>query len=240
MITIHGLQKRFGTVTVFDGLDVTIPTGQVTALVGPNAAGKTTLLKILLGLTAADAGQLAIDDRLLDGDPDYRATIGYMPQIVRFPAHQTGRDLLDTLVAIRGRGEAPDLSLAEALELGDQLERPLGVLSGGTRQKINAVLAFAFRPRLLVLDEPTAGLDPLAASVLKARIIAERERGGTVLITSHVIPELERLADQLLFLDRGRAAWQGEAGSLRRHTGATTLEEAVARLLAGGAALEVA
>jgi Cu-processing system ATP-binding protein len=240
MITIHGLHKRFGRIEVLSGLDVQVPTGLVTALVGPNSAGKTTLLKVVLGLTAADAGRIAIDGRLLDGDPDYRAAIGYMPQIVRFPANQTGRELLETLVAIRGRNEVPDLSLAEALLLGDQLDRPLGVLSGGTRQKINAVLAFAFQPRLLILDEPTAGLDPLAASVLKQRILADRDRGATVLITSHVIPELERFADQILFLDRGRAAWQGEADTLRRHTGSATLEQAVARLLAGGAALEVA
>ncbi len=240
MITVHGLAKRFGRVEVFAGLDVSVPTGQVTGLIGPNSAGKTTLLKMLLGLIAPDAGQMAIDGTLLDGSSGYRSVIGYMPQIVRFPAYQSGRDLLETLVAIRGGRETPDLSLAEAFELGAQFDRPLGVLSGGTRQKINAVLAFAFRPRLLILDEPTAGLDPLAASLLKARIVAERQRGTTVLITSHVIPELEQFADQILFLDQGRVAWQGEADALRRHTGSGTLEQAVARLLSGGAALEVA
>lgn len=240
MLAVRGLAKRFGRRTVLDGLDATIATGRVTALLGPNGAGKTTFLKILLGLARADAGTIALGDRLLDGSPEYRRAIGYMPQIARFPAHLSGRELLGMLAALRGAEEPPDLSLAEAFALGEQFERPLGVLSGGTRQKVNAVLALAFRPALLVLDEPTAGLDPLACRILKDRLLAERARGTTVLITSHVLPELEELADDVLYLDGGRAAWAGGVRALTRHTGEPTLERAVARLLAGGAALAVA
>jgi Cu-processing system ATP-binding protein len=240
MIHVRGLAKRFGTRVVLAGLDATMVGGRVTALLGPNGAGKTTFLKILLGLARADAGTVAVGDRVLDGSPEYRRQIGYMPQIARFPAHLSGRDLLGMLAALRGDDMAPDLTLAGAFDLGEQFDRPLGVLSGGTRQKVNAVLAMAFRPAVLILDEPTAGLDPLACRVLKDRLLAERARGTTVLITSHVLPELEELADDVLYLDAGRAAWAGGVRELERHTGEPTLERAVARLLAGGAALAVA
>ncbi len=240
MIVTRGVVKRFGRRTVLAGLDAEIRTGRITALVGPNGAGKTTFLKVLLGLARPTAGQVAIDGVILDGSPDYRAQIGYMPQIVHFPAHLRGSDLMTMVTALRGGTTPPDLSLAEAFDLGDTMRRPLGELSGGTRQKINAVLAFAFAPKLLILDEPTAGLDPLAARVLKDRILAERARGTTVLITSHVLPELEELADDVLFLVEGKTAWSGAVKALTHGTGERTLERAVARLLGGGVRLAVA
>ena len=240
MIVTRGVVKRFGRRTVLAGLDAEIRTGRITALVGPNGAGKTTFLKVLLGLARPTAGQVAIDGVILDGSPEYRAQIGYMPQIVHFPAHLRGSDLMTMVTALRGGTTQPDLSLAEAFDLGDTMRRPLGELSGGTRQKINAVLAFAFAPRLLILDEPTAGLDPLAARVLKDRILAERARGTTVLITSHVLPELEELADDVLFLVEGKTAWAGAVKALTHGTGERTLERAVARLLGGGVRLAVA
>ena len=240
MIVTRGVVKRFGRRTVLAGLDAEIRTGRITALVGPNGAGKTTFLKVLLGLARPTAGQVAIDGVILDGSPDYRAQIGYMPQIVHFPAHLRGSDLMTMVTALRGGTTQPDLSLAEAFDLGDTMRRPLGELSGGTRQKINAVLAFAFAPKLLILDEPTAGLDPLAARVLKDRILAERARGTTVLITSHVLPELEELADDVLFLVEGKTAWSGAVKALTHGTGERTLERAVARLLGGGVRLAVA
>ncbi|HET9065091.1 MAG TPA: ABC transporter ATP-binding protein [Gemmatimonadales bacterium] len=231
MIRATGLAKRFGRRDVLTGLDVAARAGHVTALIGANGAGKTTLIKILLGLTRSDSGTISVDGRPLDGSPGYRAIIGYMPQIARFPAHASGRDLLGILTTLRGAATPADLSLVEAFGLAEQFERPLGVLSGGTRQKVNAVLAFAFQPRLLILDEPTAGLDPLACRVLKDRILAERAVGTTVLITSHVLPELEELADDALCLDAGRAAWQGPVDQLKLQTASTSLERAVAGML---------
>ena len=240
MIRFRSVSKRFGRRTVLQGLTAEIATGRVTGLVGPNGAGKTTLLKLLLGLATPEAGTIALGSHFLDGSPKYRATIGYMPQIARFPAHLSGRELLRTLVALRGGAVVPELSLAEAFDLGEAFDRPLGVLSGGTRQKVNAVLAFAFRPELLVLDEPTAGLDPVAARVLKDRILADRAAGATVLITSHVLPELEELADDVLFLTEGVARWQGGVHELKVTTGQPTLERAIACLLSGRAILAVA
>ncbi|MEO5799862.1 MAG: ABC transporter ATP-binding protein [Gemmatimonadales bacterium] len=240
MIHLRSVAKRFGQREVLTGLVADIATGRVTGLVGPNGAGKTTLLKLLLGLATPDAGTIAVGSHLLDGTANYRADIGYMPQIVNFPAHLSGQELLRTLAALRGTAVVPDLSLADAFELGDAFERPLGVLSGGTRQKINAILAFAFRPALLVLDEPTSGLDPVAARVLRERILAERAAGTTVLITSHVLQELEMVAEDVLFLADGRARWQGAIQQLKATTGESSLEGAIASLLTGRARMAVA
>ncbi len=240
MIVARGVSKRFGRRAVLRELAAEVRASRVTALVGPNGAGKTTLLKLLLGLARPDAGTIAIAGQLLDGTPGYRAAIGYMPQLARFPAQVSGGELLATLASLRPGTTAPDLSLAEAFELGDEFSRPLGTLSGGTRQKINAVLALAFTPELLILDEPTAGLDPLASRTLKDRILAERAAGRTVLITSHVLPELEELADDVLFLADGAVRWEGPARELQLRTGQHTLERAVAHLLANRLLLEVA
>jgi Cu-processing system ATP-binding protein len=240
VIEFKGVTKSYGRRAVLAGLDAEVPAGKITALVGPNGSGKTTMIKLLLGLARADGGSIVVDGQRIDGSPEYRRAIGWMPQIASFPGNQSGRQVLASLSRLRGNDAEPDLSLADEFGLGDNLDRPLGVLSGGTRQKVNAVIAMAFRPRLLVLDEPTAGLDPLAARVLKDRLARERSAGLTVLITSHVLPELEELADHVLFLSDGRAAWQGDTISLKRRTGAATLERAVAQLLAGPLALEAA
>jgi Cu-processing system ATP-binding protein len=239
MIVASALTKSFGRRDVLRQVDATVGAGRVTALVGPNGAGKTTFLKLVLGLARADAGSISFDGRLLDGSPGYRASIGYMPQIARFPAHLTGRELLATLVALRPAPAPTDLTLATEFGVEEELDRPLGTLSGGTRQKINAVLAFAFEPACLILDEPTAGLDPLASRIFKDRILAARARGRTVIITSHVLPELEELADDVLFLAEGEVKWQGPVRELLASTGQHSLERAIARLLGGGSAMRV-
>ncbi len=233
MIHFHGVHKRFGRLAVLTGFDAKLSGGRITALVGPNGAGKTTLIKLLLDLARPDQGRITIDGVSPQERSDCRMTIGYMSQIAHFPPHLSGRDLLGVLTRLRG-GATPDLSLAEAFDLGEAFDRPFGTLSGGTRQKVNAVLALAFRPKLLLLDEPTAGLDPVAARVLKDRLHAERRRGTTILITSHILPELEELADEVLFLSQGVAAWSGELTALRARTGEPTLERALVQLLGGG------
>jgi Cu-processing system ATP-binding protein len=240
MIVVQGIAKRFGRRVVLDQLDALVLGGRVTALVGPNGAGKTTFLKLLLGLARPDRGTIAIGGFVLDGSPSYRATIGYMPQMARFPAHLSGHELLATIASLRPDRQTPDLSLCEDFALGTAFHRPLGTLSGGTRQKVNAVLAFAFHPELIILDEPTAGLDPLASRILKDRILDERARGRTVLVTSHVLPELEELANDVLFLADGAVRWQGAARELRLVTGQATLERAVAQLLTKRPLLAVA
>jgi Cu-processing system ATP-binding protein len=236
VIEIRGLVKAFGKVSVLAGVDVAFAPGRVTAVLGPNAAGKTTLLKTILGLTRADAGEVRLDGKPVGDDPNYRSRIGYMPQLANFPANLKGSELLDMLTALRPGAENLDWSLVEAFGIGDHLNKPIGTLSGGTRQKLNAVIAFLFRPDLLILDEPTAGLDPIAAGVLKKRVSDARTAGKTILVTSHIISEVEELADDVIFILDGKIRYAGSVESLQAGTRQHTLERAIAKLMIEAAA----
>ena len=240
MIRVENLDKAFGRLPVLRELSLTVPRGRVTALVGPNAAGKTTLVKAILGLVNPNAGRILIDDHLVGRDPFYRERIGYMPQHPAFPDNLRVRELLDFVDDIRGVGEgdpdgpfdrAPGRSLLETFELGESMDKKLGTLSGGTRQKVNAAIAFRYSADLLILDEPTAGLDPLARARLKEVIHRERERGATVLVTSHVLSELRDLAEHVVYLVDGRVRVSSSVADLLRDTGAASLEQAVAQLM---------
>jgi Cu-processing system ATP-binding protein len=230
MITIRGLTKRFGALEVLRGVDATIAAGRITGIVGPNAAGKTTLIKSILGLTRADGGEIIVGDTRVNGDESYRARIGYMPQIARFPANLTGRELLDMLRDLRSPATV-DESLVEAFGIEDELKKKLSALSGGTRQKINAAAAFLFDPEVLILDEPTAGLDPRSSSILKERILADKARGRTFIITSHIMAELQLLADDVLFISDGKVRFRGSIDEIMSITRQGNLERAVAELM---------
>src|ERR1041385_5891685 len=175
-VRVRGLRKRFGARTVLADLDATFPAGRITGLVGPNGAGKSTLLKVLLGLVTPDAGNVEVRGRPLDGTPGYRAHLGYMPQAPRFAEQLTGRELVAMVRALRGATGPVDESLLDWFTGTPALDQRVATLSGGTRQKLNAALAFLFRPDLLILDEPTAGLDPVASRRLKDQILVARDR----------------------------------------------------------------
>lgn len=236
MIALQGVRKRFGALQVLDGVDLGIATGRVTAVVGPNSAGKTTLIKSILGLTRINAGTITIGARAVDAAGEYRAGIGYMPQIARFPDNLTGADLFAMMRDLRGGAAVRDEELVERLALPEHLGKPLRVLSGGTKQKVNAALAFLFAPAVLILDEPTAGLDPLASSILKDKVLAARAAGRTVIVTSHVMSELEELADDIAFLVDGRVRFAGAVHDLKVATRQLSLERAIAHVLERGLA----
>lgn len=233
MIEITGLAKRFGRLEVLRGIDLPIARGRVTAVLGPNGAGKSTLIKCVLGLVRPDKGDIRLDGRSILGDPQARRRIGYMPQTPRLPENLSGADLLALVRGLRGADAATKEALVELFELGPELGKPLRTLSGGTRQKINAVLAFLFQPELLILDEPTAGLDPIASSTLKDAILAERGAGRTAIVTSHILSELEELADDVVFLLEGCVRYHGPLHGLKTETRQPTLERAIARLMRG-------
>ncbi len=237
MIQISGLRKSFGRLEVLRGIDLQLASGRVTAILGPNGAGKSTLIKMLLGLSRPDSGCISIDGQVVSGDPSYRARIGYMAQAARLPENLTAAELLALMKALRGNPVTTDEELVTTLGLEGELNKPMRNLSGGTRQKVNAVLAFLFRPDLLVLDEPTAGLDPVASSTLKDRILEVRGERRTVLVTSHILSELEELADDVVFLLDGRVRFAGPLEALKQATRQHTLERAIARIMLDGGGL---
>ena len=238
MIRIAGLTKRYGAHEVLRGLDLEIAPARVTAIVGPNGTGKTTLIKAVLGLVRPDAGTITVDGTVVGEDCGYRARIGYMPQIPRFPQNLTGAELLAMLRDMRGErvGQAIDEELIERFQLGSQLAKPVRTLSGGTQQKLNAVMAFLFSPSLLILDEPTAGLDPASSAVFKDKILAERDAGRTFVLSSHFMNELEELADDVVFLLEGRVQYRGPVEELMRSTRQANLGRAISWLMMKGAA----
>ena len=236
MVEIKGLRKSFGRLCVLDGVDLSVTRNRVTAIVGPNAAGKTTLIKTILGLTRADSGTIRVNGTTIDGREDYRAHIGYMPQIARFPENLSGADVFAMLKDLRGDSASVDERLIGEFKLDGEISKPLRTLSGGTRQKINAVMAFLFSPELLILDEPTAGLDPVASGVLKARIAEERESGTTFILTSQIMSELEELADDVVFLHDGKVEFAGPIAEIKSLTRQDNLERAIAAMMVRGAA----
>ncbi|HEX5831271.1 MAG TPA: ABC transporter ATP-binding protein [Gemmatimonadaceae bacterium] len=242
MIDVHALSKRFGALQVLHGLDLRILPGRVTAVIGPNGSGKTTLIKSILGLAKPDQGEIRFGGVPVDGAGAYRARIGYMPQLAPFPENLTAAEVLRMLQDLRGvEGRDPcavDEELGERFAIAPQLHKPLGILSGGTRQKVNAMCAFLFRPELLILDEPTAGLDPVSSGILKDKILRERAQGRTFILTSHIVSELEELVDDVAFLLDGTVHFTGSIAQLRRATGQERLERAIASVMTRGVSRE--
>jgi len=234
VIRLEGIHKRYGALAVLKGVDLEVGAGRITAIIGPNGSGKTTLIKMILGLAKPDAGRIIWNGIRLNGDGQYRAGIGYMPQIVRFPENLSGRELLAMISDLRRNPES-DPDLVQRFRLEGELDKPFRTLSGGTRQKINACLAFRFSPQLLILDEPTSGLDPIAARALKEKVRKERDAGKSVILSSHMMSELEALADDVAFLLDGRIQYRGTLADLKAGTGESELEGAIAKLMTAGA-----
>lgn len=231
ILHVRGVSKRFGALRVLHGVDLEFRPGRVTAVLGPNGAGKTTLIKMILGLVKPDRGEVRVRGSRVNGKAGYRTDLGYMPQLPRFPGNLTGRELAAMLDDVRGFQGTPDESLVEAFGLEADLDKPFRALSGGTRQKLNAALAFRYGASVLILDEPTAGLDPVAARTLRRAVGEARDEGRTVLLTSHDMGQLRALADDVVFLVEGRVRFQGALEELLGHTGEGSLEDALASLM---------
>jgi Cu-processing system ATP-binding protein len=231
-LVVSGLRKQFGRLHVLEGVDLALDAGQVTAVVGPNAAGKSTLIKCILGLVRPGGGTIEVLGERVGSDPHYRHFIGYMPQAARFPDNLTGDEVLALLANLRGGEARHDDVLREALGLtAETLARPVRTLSGGTRQKLSAIVALRHDAPLLILDEPTAGLDPLTSSHLKELVRQRATSGAAVLLTSHVMAEVEELADALVYLVDGRVRFRGSLDELRLRTGQRRVEHAIAHLM---------
>jgi ABC-2 type transport system ATP-binding protein len=211
-----GLTKTYrGGARGIDGLDLRVERGELFGILGPNGAGKSTLIRVMLDLIRPTAGRVSLlgcDVRAFG--PVLRARVGYLPGDLRLDGRMTGADhvrLAARVRRVRGTGDAP--ALAE--RLGLDLERPLGALSRGNRQKVGLVMAFMHRPELLVLDEPTSGLDPLVQQEFAELCREATGRGGSVFLSSHVLSEVQRLADRVALIREGRLALLGSVEDLR-------------------------
>ena len=230
MIEIKDLHKTFGKLSVLDGLDLRIQKGGIFAVLGPNGSGKTTLIKSILGMVIPDKGEIEIEGQSVLGKSAYRNDINYLPQIANFPSNLTVRELLSMVKNLRPK-EAHDQELIDLFSLDEHLEKKLGNLSGGTKQKVNIVLTFMFDSEIIVLDEPTTGLDPVSLIHLKQIIEREKQRNRTILITTHIMSFVEEVADEIVFLLDGKIYFKGSSVELKKQTGQPDLEHAIAVLM---------
>lgn len=233
MIRIENINKRFKKLQALSAINAGFNKGQVISLIGPNGSGKTTLIKSILGLVRPDSGSIFFNDEAVTENVVYRKNIGYMPQIGRYPDNMKIGQLFQMIKNIRAEKEW-DEELYYRFKLDTLLDKPMKTLSGGTRQKVSAVLAFLFNPDVLILDEPTAGLDPLSSEILKEKILSEKEKRKLILITSHVLSDLEDLTTDIIYMQDGRIIFNKSMGELRQETGEEKLGKAIAWMMKHG------
>ena len=233
MISFTNVYKRFGRLQALDNINLSFSASKSIALIGPNGSGKTTLIKCLLGMVVPDKGSISIKGEEILGTWSYRENIGYMPQISSYPENMTISQVLEMMKDIRQYNQL-DEDLVQAFKLPQLANKPMRTLSGGTRQKVSACLAFLFNPEVLVLDEPTAGLDPVASGILQDKILQETRNGKLVLITSHILSELDDLVDEVAYLQDGKLQFHKQVAELQAETGEQKLVRAMARIMENG------
>lgn len=232
MIEVKHVTKKFGKLVALNDISLTFNDGETISLIGPNGSGKTTIIKCLLGLVVPTSGEIVFDGANIRNTSEYRNSIGYMPQISRFPDNLRISQLIDMVRDIRQRKNTQeDQELIHTYGLDKMRDKQLGTLSGGTRQKVSACLAFLFNPPVIILDEPTAGLDPLAAEQLKDKIRMEKEKGKLILITSHILSDLDDITSQIVYLQDGKLGFHKTIEQLRKDTGEEKLAKAIAHVM---------
>ena len=231
MIGIEHLTKSFGKFKALDNINMQMAKGQAISLLGPNGSGKTTLIKSILGLVVPEKGTIIINGQQVKTDSSYRSMIGYMPQIGRYPDNMTIDHVIRMIKELRKDGKGYDEELYYGFGLNKIKNKTMRSLSGGTRQKVSACLAFLFSPDIYILDEPTAGLDPIASELLKEKITRERAGGKLILITSHVLSDLEGLASHIVYLQDGRLMFYKSVEELQASTGEMKLNRVIAHIM---------
>ncbi|MEZ4987263.1 MAG: ABC transporter ATP-binding protein [Saprospiraceae bacterium] len=231
MIQINQLYKSFGKLEVLKGIDLEFSgSGRITAILGPNGSGKTTLIKCLLGMVIPQDGTILFDGKEVSHEWGYRNAIDYLPQITRFPDNLTVREVIDLIQQIRGNTTG-DRTLIQQFGLEKYLDDKVRNLSGGTRQKLNLTLTFMYDNPVLILDEPSNGLDPVAMQQLRKLVAARKAAGKIVLMTTHIMSLVEEMADEVVFLLEGKIYFKGSVEMLKARYGETSVEAAIAAIL---------
>ena len=232
MIIASNVTKIFGRLKALDNVSVNCAKGQTIALIGPNGSGKTTLIKSILGMVVPHSGFITFDQHNILHDWNYRKRIGYMPQIGRYPENMSIAQVYAMMKDIRKSASTViDEELITGFGLNELMNKKMRTLSGGTRQKVSASLAFLFNPDVLILDEPTAGLDPVASEILKQKIVQEKEKGKLILITSHVLSELDDVVSEIIYMQEGKLLFHKSLVQLQEDTGEIKLAKAIAQIM---------
>jgi Cu-processing system ATP-binding protein len=231
MISFKNVTKTFARLPALQGINLEIAAAKSYALVGPNGSGKTTLIKCLLGLVIPSSGEIIFDGKKISNDWKYRQYIGYMPQIGRYPDNISIGQLVEMMKNIRPDQNKIDDELIDAFKLYKIFDKKMHALSGGTRQKVSAALAFLFNAPVLILDEPTAGLDPISAEILKEKIQQERTKGKLMLISSHILNDLDELATDIAYIYEGSLQYHNTISALKKETNEKRLGKAIATLI---------
>lgn len=229
MIQIENLHKKFGKNQVLSDLGLDIKGGGIFAILGPNGSGKTTLIKSILGMVIPNKGSISVLDKSIKKNWKYRQEIDYLPQIANFPGNLKVKELIRMIKDLRQK-ESKEDKLIKTFGLDIFLDKKLGTLSGGTKQKVNIVLTFMFDSPLIILDEPTTGLDPASLIKLKELILQEKGRGKTILITTHIMQFVEEMADEIVYLLEGDIYFKGSIQQLMAKTQQTDFEHAIAAI----------
>lgn len=231
MIAIQNLNKYYGRLHVLQDVNLELDDGECVAFVGPNGCGKTTLMKCILGLVTPRSGRILVNGQDVRDNPSSRSEIGFMPQKSSFPENMTVGQTLDTLLTVRAFKGELDRELYHKFDIPAIAGKRTNALSGGTSQKVNAAVAFLFNPRILILDEPAASLDPLASEVLKEKIRKEKDNGKLIFITSHILSELEDLATHIVFMEEGKVILYKSVEELQRETGEGSVTKSIMKIL---------
>ena len=231
MISLQKVTKFYGRLKTLSEVDLEMKAGHCYALLGPNGSGKTTLIKSILGMVIPDGGEIRINNQNIAGQYLYRKSIGYMPQIGQYPAGLRMAQLFEMMKGLRPDVKNTDEELIESFGLRPLMDKRMYSLSGGTRQKVSAALAFLFRPYVYILDEPTAGLDPVAVEVLKEKLIREKKNGKLFIITSHILSDLEDIVTDMVYLFEGSIRYNSAITDLKTETKESSFAKAIAVLI---------
>ncbi len=219
VIRTDALVKDYGSIRALDGVDIEVRRGEVFGFLGPNGAGKSTMIRVLLDQLRPTAGHAEVlGETPREGGPGLRARIGYLPGELAMSGRATSQELLEHQAGLRG-GAGRDRIAPLAERFGLELSRPVRALSKGNRQKVGVLQAFMHRPELLILDEPTSGLDPLLQHEFLALVREAQAGGATVFMSSHVLSEVEEIAERVAIIRQGRIVDLDEVATLRHHAG---------------------